>query len=230
MEVARHPNRMDTISQTGLYSGAFPPTLRLVSRTDAQPPRKDCCTSTKIMSATHKDTESVSKETDDSSESNIKRYNITMDEEHHDEVVDFVENRGETFSSFVRRAVEARRHRLENDGVAREFQPLLDEIEGVGEGVENLTSQLDQLQSLIKEVAERNGDNVVSDDGDSLSNETTDSVLAHIRDIDGATIPELVEETSFERHTVQRAIARLEADFVITERDENGSVPVWEVR
>lgn len=214
----------------GWYSGTFRPTLRSVSRTDDQPPGKDCCTSTRTMSSTQKDAESVSKETDDSSESNIRRYNITMDEDHHDEVVEFVENRGETFSSFVRRAVEARRHRLENDGVAREFQPLLDEIEGVGEGVENLTTQFDQLQSLIKELAERNGDDVVSDDSDPVSDETTDSVLAHIRDADRATIPELVEETSFERHMVQRAITRLEADFVITEIDEDGSVPGWEVR
>lgn len=153
-----------------------------------------------------------------------------MDEDQHDKIFEFAEERGTTFSSFVRRAVEARYHRLDNDDVARDFQPLLDEIESVGERVESLTPLLEQLRSLIEEQTAEKAPEGSTDDAAPFSDDVAEEVFGHIRRMESATIPDLVEQTSHDRPTVRGAIARLESDFVITELEDDRGVPAWGVR
>lgn len=182
------------------------------------------------MSTSDQHPQSAAEQTEDSNNSTIKRVNISMSEEHHDDLTTFLENRGTTFSGFVRRAVEARRHRIENDNIAREFQPLLDELEQVGNNVGDLTTQLDDLETLVGELAERNKQGESSSDSTQATDDAAEQVFARIRKSGEVTIPELVETTPLERSTIQRAIARLEADFAITELDGDDSTPAWEVR
>lgn len=205
-------------------------TLFIVSRIDGQSIPIIGRTPDKTMSANSEEAKSVSNETEASNDSNVKRYNITMDKDHHDKVVKFVNDRGTTFSSFVRRAVEARRHRLENDDVAREFQPLLDEIESVGEGVENVAPLLDELRSLVEEQDDQKEPDTTTLGTVAPSDKMAKQVFSHINKMGSATIPELVEKTSLDRPTVRGVIARLESDFAIEELEEDGGVPAWEVK
>ena len=65
----------------------------------------------------------------DDEDEGIKRVNITINSARHEKLSDFAEERGLSFSGFVRRGAEELRHRLEDDGTDRELQPILGELD-----------------------------------------------------------------------------------------------------
>lgn len=161
----------------------------------------------------------------------MKRVNITMPEGLHKDITDFTDERGTSFSSFVRRSIVLLRSRLENDGTPREFQPLLKEIKDVEENVAELDSSMSQIQKSLADREGANKQNAVPADGAKSSDEwMANRIYAILKEEGSKSIPELTESSGFDRQNIQRGINLLRDSYAIKECTDNTDVSQWEVR
>ena len=147
-----------------------------------------------------------------SNESNrrTKRVNVSIPPEQHEEWTQFAREHQMSFSRLVRRGIAELRHQMQRDGVPREFQSLVRELE---QHREKLDQMEDQLMSIDETITRLH-----SPDEQTVE-QLADQILALFNQREEWTIPELTEELDLERAEVQAGITHLEAVHAVDRND-----------
>lgn len=141
----------------------------------------------------------------------MKRVNISISPSRHDSLKQFAADREMSFSQFVRRACEEERHRLENDGISRDLQPLPSELDQINSRLD----ELDELRDALVEVQHRLE---FAESRSQTSREMVAEPIFHLlRNQGQLTLPEILENLDVERSRseARSGIALLRKEFRI---------------
>lgn len=163
----------------------------------------------------------------DDDEVGTKRVNITLNSTLHDELTEFASDEGMSFSALVRQGAQQFRRKRERDGVERELQPVIGELESQSEHINTLDDRVGELQRAVEAFR----DELSTDDPDGETSPDVEVVAEDIRQMLEAEGPlslsELVEKTEYPRPSVQRGIEELEKSYLIGQVDDGSGPPEW---
>lgn len=172
------------------------------------------------------DTDSSRKTTDGNTK--MKGVHFTIHPDRHEELTQFADDIGLSFSALLRRGAERMRSREENGGTTPELQPLVTDIEMMRETLADHDECLEQIreeQSQLLELVQESGPVA---DTETHSDEWIGQELHSLLEDGGPlTIPDLVDRTEFDREQVQRGIGHLQGVFSIEDVETDYGAVAW---
>lgn len=147
--------------------------------------------------------------------SETKRVNVSMSPAQHERYTSLADRMGLSFSALVRTGIERLEYRREH-GASREIQPLVTRLEEVATATTDLEDQLEGIRATQSDVLEVVEEETAVDSTRDHSDEWIGRELYKVLTEDGPkTIPELVENTDFDREQIQRGLNHLRDTFTV---------------